>query len=132
METILNSPRPGSTADKHNKAMFRHAEQHYCITLYNEFLSHVKAELEECFVKSPPYFKGLLHLLHRECSSTAMDTTDTTDNMPEDLAKAFEFYEDDLPCSVMLPTENRLWSAKWQQHKEELLKELVVVFVACE
>ena len=52
--------------------------------------------------------------------------------MPEDLAKAVEFCEEDLPHFAMLPTEYRLWSAKWLQHKEELPKKLVDVFLSCD
>ena len=74
----------------------------------------------------------MLHLLPRECSSTTTDTTDTKENMPEDLAKAVKFDEEDLPHPVMLPTEYRLWSAKWQEQKEELPKKLVDVFLSCD
>ena len=73
----------------------------------------------------------MLHLLPRQCSSTATDTTDTKD-MSEDLARAVAFDEEDLPHSVMLPTEYRLWSAKWWQQKEELPKKLVDVFLSCD
>ena len=125
-------PRINRWQTQQNNAQASTAEQYYRITLYNEFLSHVIAELEERFVKSPPQYIGLLHLLPWECSSTATDTTDTTDNMPEDFAKTVEFYEEDLPHPVMLPTEYRLWSAKWLQHKEELQKKLVDVFLSCD
>ena len=63
------------------------AEQYYRITLYNESLSHVITELEECFVKSPPHYIGLLHLLLRECSSTTKDTTGTTTTCQKILQK---------------------------------------------
>ena len=51
--------------------------------------------------------------------------------MPEDLAKAVEFYEEDLPYSVMLRIKYWLWCAKWWQYKEELPKKLVDVFLLC-
>ena len=126
----LTMPRINRRQTQRSNVQASTAEQYYRITLYNEFLSHVIAELEERFVKSPPQCVGLLHLLPWECSSTATDTTDTTDNMLEDLATAVEFYEEDLPHSVMLPTEYRLWSAKWRQHKERLPKKLVDVFLS--
>ena len=52
----------------------------------------------------------LLHLLPRECYSSELE------DMPDDLVIAAEFYKKDVPHSVMLPTEYRMWVSKSQQH----------------
>ena len=46
-------------------------EDYYRITLYDEFLSHIVAELEEIFVNNPSHkiALGLLYLLPSECAS---------------------------------------------------------------
>ena len=55
----LSNP-PSSTAD-----------DYYRITLYDEFLSHVVAELEDRFLNNPSHriALGLLHLLPNECAN---------------------------------------------------------------
>ena len=68
-------------------------EEYYRICLYNEFLSHVLAELEERFVN--PSFSvtlGLFNLVPTECVRLGF-----VGSIPEDLAKAVEFFKSDLP-----------------------------------
>ena len=38
------------------------------------------------------------------------------DEIPSELAQVVNFYQDDLPHSVMFPTEYRMWIRKWKQH----------------
>ena len=56
------------------------------------------------------------------------------EDIPDDLFKAAEFYKEDAPHSVMLPTEYRMWVSKWQQHttKKDAPKKLVDAFFACD
>ena len=59
----LTMPRINCRQTQRSNVQVSTAEQYYHITLYDEFLSHVIADLEEHFVKSPPQCIGLLHLL---------------------------------------------------------------------
>ena len=83
------------------------AEDYYRKTLYNDFLSDVITELQDRFTDNPSYRTGLLHLVPSQCPSTDGE-------IPEDLAKAVDFYEDDLPHSAMFPTRYRMWIRKWK------------------
>ena len=65
------------------------AEQYFHISLYNEFLSHIVAELSAHSIDTPPECVGLLHLLPRECYSSELE------DMPDDLVRAAEFYKED-------------------------------------
>ena len=76
-------------------------------SLYNEFLSDVITELQDRFTDNPSYGTGLLHLVPNQCPSSDGE-------IPEDLAKAVDFYEDDLPHSAMFPTQYRMWVRKWK------------------
>ncbi len=71
------------------------AEDYFRITLYIEFLSHIIVELEERFISIPTHSIGLLQLLPNECISARVDST-----LPQELAKAAEFYSGDLPHEV--------------------------------
>ena len=79
-------------------------EEYYRITLYNEFLLHIITELEERLTNSLTHTIGLLQLLPSKCISTTTKT-----EIPEELAKAVDFYQSDLPHTVMLPVEYRMW-----------------------
>ena len=43
------------------------AKDYFCITIYNEFLSHTISELQSRFLDNPGYVVGRLHLLPSEC-----------------------------------------------------------------
>ena len=86
-------------------------EEHYHVTLYDEFLSHVIRELLERFTENSSQGSGLLYLLPSESISVEVE-----DEIPRELAQAVDFYQDDLPHSVMFPTEYRMWVRKWKQH----------------
>ena len=68
-------------------------EDYYRISLYDEFLSHVIAELEVRFVNNPSQsiVAGLLHLVPSEC----IQLGDAPD-VPEDLTRAVEFFQGDM------------------------------------
>ncbi len=72
------------------------AEEYYRITIYNEFLSHAIAELQERFLENSPHAIGLLHLLPSQCCSGEVEA-----EIPEVLSQAAEFYQHDLPHAVM-------------------------------
>ena len=74
-------------------------EEYYKICLYDEFLSHVLAELEERFVNNPSLSValGLLYLVPSECVHLGF-----VGSIPEDLAKAAELFKSDLPHGMML------------------------------
>ena len=50
-------------------------EDYYRITIYNEFLSHVVAEIEKRFVDNPVHGIGILNLLPSGCANTKMNMT---------------------------------------------------------
>ena len=83
-------------------------EEHYRVTLYDEF---VIRELLERFTENSSHGSGLLYLLPSESISVEVE-----DEIPRELAQAVDFYQDDLPHSVMFPTEYRMWIRKWKQH----------------
>ena len=76
-------------------------KDYYRITYFNEFLSHVIAELKQRFIESPPHGIGLL-------PSKCRETKDI--DVPEVLAQA---------VPVMFPTEYRIWVRKWKQHDSD-------------
>ena len=53
--------------------------------------------------------------------------------IPQDLAKAVNFYEDDLPHSAMFPTQYRMWVRKWKNDiiSSAVPTELVDALQAC-
>lgn len=69
-------------------------EEYYRISLYNEFLSHIIAELEERFVNNPSQdiVTGLLYLVSSECVQLYDES-----EIPEELTKAVELFESNLP-----------------------------------
>ena len=73
------------------------AEDYYRISIYDEFLSHIVAELEERFVNNPSQgiVTGLLNLLPTECVQVQQDA-----GIPDDLASAVELFKGDLPHDV--------------------------------
>ena len=87
-------------------------EEYYRICLYDEFLSHVLAELEERFVNNSSLgvALGLLYLVPSECVHLGF-----VGSIPEDLAKAVELFKSDLPHAVMLKTEYSSWVREWKE-----------------
>ena len=103
------------------------AEEYYRITLYNEFLSHVVTELKDRFIDKPADGYGLLHLLPSQCCSDG-----ESDEIPQELIQAVDFYQHDLPHAIMFPTEYRMWMRKWKQHGCEVPTKLVDALQACD
>lgn len=87
------------------------AEDYYRVSIYNEFLSHIVAELEERFVNNPSQgiVTGLLNLLPSECVQVEQDA-----GIPDDLASAVELFKGDLPHDVMFSTEYFSWVREWK------------------
>ena len=104
-------------------------EDYYRITLYDDFLAHVVAELQERFVEDPIHGIGLLHLLPTELCKLELE-----DEVPAELALTVDFYESDLPHSVMFTTEYQMWMRKWKQSDSstEVPKKLVDVLQGCD
>ena len=88
------------------------AKDYYRISIYDEFLSHVVAELEERFLSSPScdIVTGLLKLVPSVCVGS-----DVTAAIPEDLGRAIEMFKDDVPQWVMMSTEYDAWVRQWKQ-----------------
>ncbi len=61
-------------------------EAYYRITLYNEFLSLVVAEIEKRFLDNPMHGIGILNLLPSECCKHKL-----TDGIPTELTQAVDF-----------------------------------------
>ena len=103
-------------------------EEYYRITLYNEFLSQVVAEIEKRFTENPVHGIGILNLLPVECCKHQVE-----DSMPLELKQAVDFYQSDLSQPSMLPVEYRAWVRAWK-HKDgnELPCKLVDVLQACD
>ena len=73
-------------------------EDYYRITLYDEFLSHVVAEMEARFVNNPAHKLaiGLLYLLPTKSVSLSHDIV-----VPSELKEAIQFFSSDLPNTVV-------------------------------
>ena len=77
-------------------------EEHFRITLFNEFLSHVISQLQDRFVDNPAHSTALslLYLLPSKCIHLESGGT-----LQTELAQAANLYTEDLPHSVMLSTK---------------------------
>ena len=85
-------------------------EEYYRVSLYNEFLSHVWAELEERFHNnSNVIVMGLLYLVPSECVRL-----DDQSDIPQQLTDAVQLFSDDLPHSVMFSVEYNSWVRDWK------------------
>lgn len=125
----LKQPRITGLQTHQNNLQADTTEEYYRITIFNEFLSHTIVELDERFINHSSPITGVLHLLPRQCCSI---DSDPESPLPEELVNAAQFYKDDLPQSVMLPIEYRLWIRKWRQHGSEAPKKLIDVYHACD
>lgn len=87
-EFELQQPRSSSRQVHCANVSVSSAENYFRITLYNEFLSHVIAQLETRFAST--YSTGLLKLLPDKCmcSSSAIEDIE----LPQELVEAKEFY----------------------------------------
>ena len=122
----LKQPRITGVQTHRNNLLADTPEKYYRNTLFNEFPSHTIAELDERFINHSAPIIGLLHLLPRQCCCINSD--------PESplLVNAAEFYIEDLPQLVMLPTEYRLWIRKWKQQGPEAPKKLIDAYLSCD
>ena len=85
-------------------------EEYYRVSLYNEFLSHVLAELEERFFNnSNGIVTGLLYLVPSECVQL-----DIQSEIPQQLLDAVQVFSEDLPHSVMFSVEYNSWVREWK------------------
>lgn len=107
----LTTPRLSGRQIHRNNPPSSTPEDYYRICLYDEFLSHVVAELEERFVNNPSQSVviGLLYLVPSECVRLGDEA-----GIPEDLARAVELFKDDLPHPVMFATEYDSWVREWK------------------
>ena len=104
----LKRPRLNARQVHRDNIQTSSAEEYFRISLYNEFVSHIISELEARFTNTLCHSLGLLELLPNQCKLHAIAA-----DLPEGLAQAADFYKDDLPHSVMLPSEFRMWVSKW-------------------
>ena len=122
----LQQPRLSSRQVHRANVLTQSVEEYFRITLYNEFLSHIVAELENRFSTSQVYSTGLLQLLPEECRNRE------DSDLPQELEQAADFYSHDLPHPLMLPTEYRMWSFKWKDSSSDIPTKLIDVYKACD
>ena len=103
-EFQLSQPRIVGRQSHRSNVAVTSAEDYYHISIYNEFLSHVTAELKERFNHDLAHSVRLLHLL-----PTRVPHVQDAD-IPPELSKAVDFYKNDLPHPIMFPTEFRMWA----------------------
>ena len=101
-------------------------EEYFRITLFNEFVSHIVAELEARFA-SRSHSSGLLQLMPNKCKSL-----EESIDLPETLAKAADYYHSDLPHRVMLASEFRSWVGRWKKPGCSIPEKLVDTLRACD
>ena len=101
------------------------AEQYYCVTMYNEFLSHVIRELDNRFSGNQYLVHGLLHLVPSKVAS------ESHDDFPETLSQSSDYFKDDLPHHDMLSIEYRMWVRKWKC-SDEVPTKLVDALKSCD
>ena len=103
-------------------------EDYYRITLYNEFLSQVVAEIEKRFVDNPVHGIGILNLLPSECCKH-----EDEHDIPLELAQAVEFYQSDLLQPSAFPMEYRTRVRNWKlSDPNQVPYKLVDVLEACD
>ena len=109
MVMILNSkPRIAGRQVHRDNVPSSNVEDYYRITLYDEFLSHVVAEMEARFVNNPAHKLaiGLLYLLPTKCMSLSL--------VPSELKEAIQFFSSDLPNPVRFSIGYSDWVRKWK------------------
>lgn len=127
-EFVLSQPRVNRRQMHRSNVTAQTTEEYYRITLYNEFLSHVVAELQDRFLDISFHGIGLLHLSPSKCCSS-----DAEVQVPAVLSQAVDFYASDLPHAVMFPVEYSMWVRKWQQcDPSKIPKKLTDALQACD
>ena len=119
----LTRPRIARRQSHRNNTETSSAEEYFCVTLYNEFLSHVTREIEDRFSGNQSLVHGLLHLVPSKVASH--------DGFPETLSQAAEYFKDDLPHHDMLAIEYRMWVRKWKC-SDEVPTKLVDALKSCD
>ena len=127
----LAIPRLASRQSHRSNPSVTSQKDYFRITLYDEFLSHVTAELEERFTTGNQIVhsivQGLLYLLPNKCVCLEEEYS-----FPTTLQRVVDFYTSDLPNPPMVPTEYNFWILKWKQHDStDLPTSLVDIFQAC-
>ncbi len=127
-EFELTTPRLSSRQAHRSNPPSTSPEDYYRISLYNEFISHIIAELEQRFVNNPSHeiAIGLLHLLPSECVQL-----DDASGVPEELTKAVESFNIDLPHSVMFPIEYNSWVREWKSSSNSVPDTLAETLEKC-
>ena len=108
----LTIPRLSSRQAHRSNPPSTTPEEYYRISPYNDFLSHVIAELEERFVNNPSQdiVTGMLYLVPSECVKL-----DDESGVPKQLTEAVKLFSDDLPHAVMFPIEYDSWVREWKE-----------------
>ena len=123
-EVVANLKRMRSTSERDFSRIFTEATN-----LERNFMGkNSNSTCRELIGDNPGHIVGLLHLLPSECCGTSINPNA---DIPEKLESAVEFYTNDLPHSVLFPTEYRMWVNKWKQHGPGP-KKLVDVLCACD
>ena len=91
-------------------------------------MSHVVAQLQECFVNNPAHgtTNGLMHLIPKKCVASG--------GVPsKELAEAVEYYSGDLPHPSVFSIEYEVWTRKWQciDDSKKLPSRLFEVYSDC-
>ena len=127
-EYLLCIPRITGRQSHRSNPRVSSPEDYYRITLYNEFLSQVVAEIEKRFVDNPMHGIGILNLLPSECCKHEVEH-----DIPAELTQAVEFYNDDLPQPSAFPMEYRTWLRNWKHSDPDQVPcKLVDVLEACD
>ena len=107
----LSRPRITGRQTHRANVATSNTEDYYRISIYDEFLSHVVAEMEARFIDNPAHKLaiGLLYLLPTKCVSLPCDVI-----VPSELEEAVRFFSLDLPNPVMFSTEYNDWVRKWK------------------
>ena len=102
----LSKPRIARRQTNRDNHDVEGAEDHFHVTIYNEFISHVVNEVLERFDNNPAKDAtlGLLCLLPRKCICFEDDVA-----LPDKLAETAKMYSDGMPHPQMLPTEYSMW-----------------------
>jgi hypothetical protein len=84
----LTTPRIARRQSHRSNIETCSGKQYYCVTMYNEFLSHVIRELDNKFSGNQYLVHGLLHLVPSKVAH---------DDLPETLSQAAEYFLTCLP-----------------------------------
>lgn len=104
----IEKPRTTGRQNHRSNPGVDSAKDYYRITLFDEFVSHVVAQLQERFIDNPAHSttNGLMHLIPQKCVASG--------GVPKELAEAVEYYSNDLPYPRVFSIEYEVWTRKWQ------------------